>query len=256
MLKRVLLAAVTAAMLAGPAWAGETLDAIRARGVLLVGTTGDYKPFTFREEDGTYRGADIEMAKRLADRLGVKLELVPTVWAKLMDDFTAKKFDIAMGGVTILPARAKVGDFSAVIYVDGKRPVARCPDKDRFTSIEAIDRPDVRVVVNPGASNEQFAREHFPHAKLTIHKDNATVFDEIVANREDVMVTDGIEVDHQAYIHPELCPAKVNAPFTRLEKAYWLQKDPELLALVNQWLAAEKNGGAWDRILEAAQKAP
>jgi cyclohexadienyl dehydratase len=256
MLKRLLMSVAAALALAGPAVAGEALDAIRARGVLRVGTTGDYKPFTFRRADGSYYGADIEMAKRLADRLGVKLELVPTVWAKLADDFKARKFDVAMGGVTILPARTQLGDFSAVTYVDGKRPVARCADKDRFTSIGAIDRPDVRVVVNPGASNEQFARERFPHAKLTVHNDNATVFDEIVADREDVMVTDGIEVDHQALIHPELCAAHVPAPFTRLEKAYWMPRDKELLALVDAWLADEKASGNWDRILEAAQKAP
>ncbi len=255
-MKRWVLAGVGLLATAGSAWAGEALDAIKARGVLRVGTTGDYKPFTFRKPDGSYYGADIEMAKRLADRLGVKLELVPTVWANMMDDFQAHKFDIAMGGVTILPARAKVGDFSTVTYVDGKRPVARCADKERFTSIEAIDQPDVRVIVNPGASNEQFAREHFGHANLTVHKDNATVFDEIVANRADVMVTDGIEADHQAYIHPELCPAHVAQPFTRLEKAYWLPKDAQLLALVDKWLADEKASGDWDRILEVAQKAP
>ena len=164
---------------------------------------------------------------------------MPTVWAKLKDDFTRGKFDIAMGGVTILPARAQKGDFSTVTYVDGKRPIARCADQDRFTSIEAIDQPGVRVVVNPGASNEEFARAHFPHAQLTVHPDNATVFDEIIAGRDDVMVTDGIEVDHQAFIHPELCPTHVAAPFTRLEKAYWLQKDPELLKIVDDWLAEE-----------------
>ncbi len=256
MLKRLLLAGVGLLAWAGSAWAGETLDAIKARGVLRVGTTGDYKPFTFRNPDGSYYGADIEMARRLAERLGVKLEIVPTVWAQMMDDFVARKFDIAMGGVTVLPARAKVGDFSAVTYVDGKRPVARCADKDRFPSLDAIDKPDVRVIVNPGASNEQFAREHFGHAKLRVHQDNATVFDEIVADRADVMVTDGIEADHQAYIHKELCPAHVAAPFTRLEKAYWMPKDPELLAIVNRWLADERASGDWDRILETAQKAP
>lgn len=256
MLKRLLLGTVAVLGLAGPAFAGEALDGIKARGVLRVGTTGDYKPFTFRNEDGSYDGADIEMARRLATRLGVKVEFIPTVWAKMMDDFKARKFDIAMGGVTILPARAAVGDFSTVTYVDGKRPVARCSDKERFTSLEAIDRPDVRVVVNPGASNEQFAHEHFPHAKLTVHRDNATVFDEIVAKRADVMVTDGIEVDHQALLHPELCPADVPAPFTRLEKAYWIPKDPDLLAAVNAWLAEEKSSGAWDRILQTAQKQP
>ena len=243
-------------MASGPALAGETLDAIRARGLLRVGSTGDYKPFTFRNADGSFYGADIEMAGRLAQKLGVKMEVVPTVWAQLMGDFTAQKFDIAMGGVTVLPPRAQKGDFSTVTYVDGKRPVARCADQDRFISVEAIDQPGVRVVVNPGAANEEFARANFKRATLTVHKDNATVFDEIVANRADVMVTDGIEADHQGYIHPELCPTHVPAPFTRLEKAYWMQRDPELLALVNEWFAAEKASGEWDRVLTAAQKAP
>ena len=249
-------AALVLAGLAGPARAGEALDAIRARGVLRVGSTGDYKPFTFRAADGSFYGADIDMAGRLAQTLGVKLEIVPTVWGQIMADFTARKFDIAMGGITVLPARAAKGDFSAVTYIDGKRPVARCADKDRFISVDSIDQPGVRVVVNPGAANEEFARANFKRATLTVHKDNATVFDEIIANRADVMVTDGIEADHQGFIHPELCPTHVPAPFTRLEKAYWMQRDPELLALVNSWFAAEKAAGTWDRTLEAAQKAP
>ncbi len=254
--KGCLLAASAWLALAGSASAGQVLDAIREHGVLRVGTTGDYKPFTFRNPDGSYYGADIDMARRLAARLGVKVEFVPTEWGRMMDDFVAKKFDIAMGGVTILPARAQAGDFSTVTYVDGKRPIARCADKDRYTSIASIDQPAVRVVVNPGASNEDFAHAHFPDAKLTVHQDNATVFDEIIAGRDDVMVTDGIEVDHQSAIHPELCPTHVAAPFTRLEKAYWLQKDPELLKIVDDWLAEEKTSGAWDRTLEAAEKMP
>ena len=253
-----MLARIVAALLliAGTAHAGETLDAIRARGTLRVGSTGDYKPFTFRKPDGTFYGADIEMARRLADRLGVKLEIVPTVWGTLAEQFKAKQFDIAMGGVTVLPPRAAIGDFSAVTYVDGKRPVARCADRDRFTSIDAINQPGVRVIVNPGAANEAFARANFPRAQLTVHNDNATVFDEIAANRADVMVTDGIEADHMGFVNPALCPTKVPAPFTRLEKAYWMQRDPELLALVDAWLKTETADGSWDRILTAAQHQP
>lgn len=148
------------------------------------------------------------------------------------------------------------GAFSNTVYVDGKRPVARCADQDRFTSVEAIDQPGVRVVVNPGGTNQEFARANFKHAALAVHPDNATVFDEILAGRADIMVTDGIEADHQAFVHPELCPTHVAAPFTRLEKAYLLPNDPELIHAVNGWLAAETASGEWARILEAAQNAP
>ena len=253
---KVWLVAALTAGLVGAAYAGEVMDGVRARGILRVGTTGDYKPFSFRNPDGSYVGADIDMARRYAAHLGVEASFVPTVWGRLNQDFAAGKFDIAVGGVTNLPPRAAIAPFSITTYVDGKRPIARCADRDRFVSIDAIDSPNVRVVVNPGASNEDFAHKSFPHATLVVHPDNATVFDEIVAGREDVMVTDGIEVDHQAFLHPELCATRVSAPFTRLEKAFWLQNDPDLVRDVDGWLGQEIKSGAWQRTLDAALKEP
>ena len=151
--------------------------------MLRVGTTGDYKPFTFRNPDGSYTGADMVMAQRLAQKLGVKLEIVPTTWATLLPDFVAGKYDMVMGGVSVLPARAAKGDYSTTVNTDGKRPIARCADKERFTSLAAIDKPDVRVIVNPGASNEVFAKQNFPHAQITVYPDNVTIFDQIVARQ-------------------------------------------------------------------------
>jgi cyclohexadienyl dehydratase len=61
------------------------LDSIIAAGVLKVGSAGDYKPFTFKvPATGSFSGFDIDQAKSLADALGVKLEVVPTSWPKLM----------------------------------------------------------------------------------------------------------------------------------------------------------------------------
>ncbi|MGN6471231.1 MAG: transporter substrate-binding domain-containing protein, partial [Rhizobiaceae bacterium] len=78
------------------------LDAILAAGVLKVGSTGDYKPFTFKDPStGDFSGFDIDQANSLAKALGVKLEIVPTSWPNLMKDFKADKFDMAMGGVSV-----------------------------------------------------------------------------------------------------------------------------------------------------------
>jgi cyclohexadienyl dehydratase len=239
------------------AQAGAVLDHIRASGALRVGTTGDYKPFSFREADGTYGGADIGMAQRLAQKLGVTVVFVPTVWSALAKDYAAARFDMAGGGITKLPARAALGPFARTVYVDGKRPIVRCADRDRYTSLDALNRPDVHIVVNPGASNETFARTKLGAAQLTVHGDNVSVFDEIIAGRADAMVTDGIEVDHQSSVHPGvLCPAKVAEPFTHDEKAYWLEPDTEFLALVNAWLDDEIASGDWQRVFDRARAQP
>jgi cyclohexadienyl dehydratase len=150
-----------------------TLNRIRAAGVLRVGTTGDYTPFSLKRGDGSYEGADIEMAHDLAERLGVRVEFVPSVWVDLLDDFLAGRFDIAMGGVTVNDARAAKAFFSVPTFVDGKRPLCRREDRDRFTSVDAIDRPGVRVIANPGSANEAFARANFTRAEVAIHHDNA-----------------------------------------------------------------------------------
>ena len=229
-----------------------TLRRIRAAGVMRVGTTGDYTPFSLKQPDGSYAGADIDMAHDLAARLGVAIGFVPTVWIDLLDHFLADKFDIAMGGVTVTAARAERAFFSVPTFVDGKRPLARRADRDRFTSLDAIDQPGVRLIANPGSANEAFARANFKRATVIIHHDNASVFDELVAGRADVMITDGLEADHQAQLHPELCAVPVAAPFTRLEKAYMFAQDPAMKAYIDAWLAAAFASGQWERALDRA----
>ena len=77
----------------------DGVEKILKRGVLYVGTTSDYKPFTYIE-NGEHKGYDIEVAKLIAKELGVKVEFVPTTWKTLLDDLQAGKFDVAMGGIT------------------------------------------------------------------------------------------------------------------------------------------------------------
>jgi cyclohexadienyl dehydratase len=233
----------------------SALSRIHAAGVLRVGTTGDYAPFSLKQPDGSYVGADIDMAHDLAERLGVRIIFVPTVWVDLLDHFLADHFDIAMGGVTVTAPRAEKAFFSVPTFVDGKRPLARHKDRERFTSIDAIDRPGVRLIANPGSANEAFARANFRQATVIIHHDNASVFDELVAGRADVMITDGLEADHQAALHPELCACPVAAPFTRLEKAYMFARDAAMKAYIDGWLAAAFASGQWQRALDRALSA-
>ncbi len=235
--------------------AGALEDA-RAAGALKIGTPGDYAPFSLHAPDGTYHGADVMEAERLAQHLGLKIEWVPTSWKTLADDMKAHKFDIAVGGISITPARREFAAFSTVLVSDGKRPVVRCADKDRYTSVAAIDQPGVRVVVNPGGSNEAFAKANLTHATVTVFPDNKTIADEIVAGREDVMVTDGVEVDHDALVHPELCAAAVPAPFTHFENAFMLQPDPALEHAVDEFLDQDKKDGTWSKILSDAERQP
>ena len=178
-----------------------------------------------------------DMAMSLAQSLGVKLEIVKTSWSTLKSDLEANSFDIAMGGITITLDRQKVGLFSNLVFLSGKTPITHCGDEPKYETIAAIDQPSVRVIVNPGGTNERFDRAHLQNATIVQWSDNATIFDALVEGKADLMITDAVETRVQAKLHPGvLCPVHPNAPFDHSELAYWMPRDPIFAAYVNQWL--------------------
>ena len=227
------------------------LDDILARGVLRVGTTGDYKPFSYRPNSSAdFIGLDVELAGQLAKTLGVKLELVPTTWPSLMKDLGEDRFDIAMGGVSISLERQKKAQFSIPYLRDGKTPITRCENKDRFQTLAQIDQSGVRLIVNPGGTNERFARAHIKQASITVYPDNVTIFDQIVAGKADLMITDAIETRLQQKLKPALCALHPEAPFDFSEKAYLLPRDYLWKTFVDQWLHQTIASGAFAPLLK------
>jgi cyclohexadienyl dehydratase len=229
------------------------LNDIVKRGTLRVGMTGDYLPFTSLDKaTSKFRGFDVDMAEALGKALGVKVEYVQTAWPQLMKDFEADHFDIAVGGVSITLDRQKKGFFSTPIMREGKTPIARCADKDKYETLAEIDKPGTRVIVNPGGTNERFARANVKNAEIRVYNDNVTIFDEIAKGDADLMMTDASETRYQQKLHAGvLCAVHPDAPFDLAEKAYWLQRDTVLKAFVDQWLHIAMQDGTFKRIYAA-----
>jgi len=232
-----------------PAQAGR-MDDIAARGVLRVGSTGDYKPFSYRQAGGEFIGMDVELAGELARALGVRLQVVPTSWPTLMADLDADKFDLAVSGVSVTAERQRQALFSVPYLHDGKTPITRCEHVARYQALAQIDRPGVRLIVNPGGTNERFARANAPRAQLTVYPDNVTIFGQIVSGAADLMMTDAIETRLQQRLHPQLCAVHPEAPFDRVDKAILLPRDPALKAYVDRWLQQRLDSGDVPQRLE------
>src|ERR1700761_764859 len=182
--------------------APSRLDDILKRGTLRVGMTGDYLPFTSLDKaTQKFRGFDVDMAEALGKALGVRVEYVKTAWPQLTKDFEADDFDIAMGGISITLDRQKKGMFSSPILREGKTPIARCADKDKYQTIADIDKSGTRIIVNPGGTNERFAKANIRNAEIRVYNDNVTIFDEIAKGNADLMLTDSSETRYQQKLH-------------------------------------------------------
>lgn len=221
------------------------LDAVLAAGTLRVGMPGDYRPFgLYDAQTRIWQGLDVDEAAAMAQALGVRLELVQTSWAALLPDLLAGRFDIGMGGVSVTLARQTRAWFSAPLLRDGKTPITACANVDKFQSLAQIDQPGVRVIVNPGGTNEAFDRAHLHAAAIVVFPDNTRIFEALAAGQADLMITDATEAMLQHRLHPDLCAVHPDQPFDFSEKAYLLPRDAALLQWVDQFLHIQRETGA------------
>ena len=228
------------------------LESIKKRGTLRVGTAGDYQPMSYHDPiTGTYVGFDAELAEDLADSLGVDIEYVETSWPTLMQDTLSRKFDLAICGITITDARKEQALMSEGYLANGKTVLCRAEDADKYTSLEAINHPEVRVMENPGGLNEKFARENLPDATLIIHDANQEIPGLVASGEADVMITEIMEAGFYVGQDSRLAAPLIYEPFTNGQLGVLMPKgSDDLLDYVNRFLKKEKVNGRIDELSE------
>ncbi|SUB83437.1 Cyclohexadienyl dehydratase precursor [Pragia fontium] len=220
----------------------RNMEAIQQSGTLKVGVPGDYAPLAYRNASGALEGYDIDMANALGKHLNLKVDFVITSWPSLSNDLAADKFDVAMGGVTATAKREAEFGLTKPIVANGKIALASCAVAKELPDLEKIDQPKVKVVVNPGGTNQSFVDSHIKQAQVIRVKDN---FDNLQALRDktaDIMVTDLIEGDYYQNKEPNVLCIATEKPFAGTEsyKVYMMKKDnAQLLESINTWLQGE-----------------
>jgi cyclohexadienyl dehydratase len=227
---------VLAALLVG--WVAAAALADPPRVVWRVGTSGDYAPFSVAK-GSSYRGFDIELARRYAADRGLDVVFVRFRWPNLLRDLEAGRFEVAMSGVTIAPLRSATGTFSVPLVETGA--VALIRDPLRFGDLEALDRTHVRISVNAGGHLEAAARAQFPHATLVAIGDNAAVVRALADGEVDAAVTDTAEASSW---EKEVPGVRRIGPFTRDRKAILVAAGAEERAAdLDAWLLEREADG-------------
>lgn len=226
------------------------VEDIQSRGYLLVGTTGDYKPMSYlNKETGTYEGFDAEATALLAQSLGVKVEYVPTTWSTLTADTLAGKFDLAMCGITRTFARQQKMALSDGYLVFGKTILVRKEDAKKFKTLADINKKSVRVMVNPGGTNEKFALANLPDCTLIVHPQNAEIPGLVAEGKADIMITETMEARRYVRDNTKLAAPLIDEPFTKNNFGILMQQGDQIfLNYVNMWMEEMKFNGTFDKL--------
>lgn len=245
-LKSILVASALSALAILPGQAGENLDAIKAAGVIKIGTEGTYAPFTYHDTSNKLVGFDVEIGEEIAKRLGVKPEFVEGKWDGLIAGLDVKRYDVVINQVGITEERKAKFDFSDP-YIASKAAL-----------IVREDNADIKGFANlSGKKAAQSLTSNY--GKIAEQAGAALVgtdgFDQsialVVQGRADATINDSLSFLDFKKKQPN-APVKIVA--TEDEAAYSgvivRKGDPELVAAINQALKDIKADGSYQRIAE------
>ena len=231
-----------------------TVDKIQQRGTVLVGTTGDYRPLSYKEpETGEYWGFCLDVAGEIAKAMNVTVSYVPTSWPTLTTDVMAEPqtFDFAICGITITDARKETMLMSEGYLGNGKTILCRKEDASQYQSLSDIDKPEVRVMVNPGGLNEKFARANLTHANIIVHQKNEEIPGQVAIGNADIMITEITEAPWYVQNDTRLAAPLLDKPFTRGQIGVLMRKGQEdLLDVVNTTISRMKTDGSLRQLHE------
>lgn len=151
------LAAALLLAAALPVHAADLLATVKARGTLKIAMEGTYPPFNYKDAmTGQLQGYDVDVAKLVAAKLGLKPEFVTTEWAGILAGLVSGKYDVIVSQVTIQPKREMVFDFSTPYTYSSPQLIQRRDDKATYASL--ADLKGKKLGVGQGSVFEQQAK--------------------------------------------------------------------------------------------------
>lgn len=211
---------------------------------LVVGTTGDYPPFSeYDKSSNSYFGKDIFLIKKFANANNEDIKFVKTTWKAAEEDLKNKKYEVFVGGTSINIERKKDFLFSTPLIAFQKAAMTQCKNSNKYKSFADIDNPQTLIIENRGGTNEELALKIIKNANLLIVENNTLAMKYLKEGFKnmapDIMITDSTEIDYQHSINPELCKIPVEIDSTKSYKAFMFNKDKqgeELRDKFNKWL--------------------
>lgn len=221
-----------------------TLEQILKRGKLRVGFS-TFVPWAMKDKKGAFIGYEIDVAKRLAEDMGVTPEFIPTKWSGIIPSLLTGKFDIIIGGMGIRPKRNLKVNFSIPYEYSGMSLVANKKLAAGFNSLENFNTPSVTLSARTGSTPVQAAKKFMPKATLRLFDDEAQALQEVLIGRAHAMVASAPFPSQQSLRHAkQLFLPLGKKTFTTEPIGFAVRKgDPDFLNFLNNWIIVTTSEG-------------
>ncbi len=225
---------------AGEAEENDLLGRIKQKGVLEIGTEGNWSPWTYHDESDKLVGFDVEIGQAIADYIGVEAHFNETDWDAILAGVDSGRFDTACNGVGYTEERAKKYDFSdAYAYTDTVLVVAA--DNESIKSAEDLSG---KTTANTISSNYATIAESYG-ATVTGVNTLLDTIEMVTQGRVDATLNAAVSINDYLREHPD-APIKVVCTVTREKVVYPAKKGEDsdrFVEAVNACIAEMKKSG-------------
>ncbi|MBS7527860.1 transporter substrate-binding domain-containing protein [Fusibacter paucivorans] len=255
-MKKFVILLLTFVMLFSMTACGAKEEAAPEKTKLVLGTSADYPPFEFivldDNGDQEYAGIDVSFAKKIADDMGLELEIVNMSFDNLMASLQKGEIDMVIAAIEASEERAEVADFSDPYYTDlPPMVVTKAENVGDYTSLESFDGKTVGAQM--GTTKADIVSNDMMGANLVTMSTVTDLVNNVVYDKCDAIVLDGAVAQQYAENDDNLAIAEVS-----LGEAYpycvAVQKnDPlGLLESINTTVAAVTTDGSMDTWIQEA----
>lgn len=247
----VVIAGVLAVGITASASAQSVIEDIQARGKLIVGLS-TFVPWAMRDKKGDLIGFEIDVARKLAEDMGVDVEFVPTAFDGIIPALLAKKFDVIITGMVHKPQRNLTVNFSApyAYLTVGMAANKAKAEEDGLKTMEDWNSSDVTLTIKRGTAPGETAARLFPKAKVRQFDDDAQALQDVLNGNAHAFLTSEPKPAYYVIDNADVLyhPFGVG-PFDPSASAFAVRKgDPDALNFFNNWIQY-RNLDGW---LEAA----
>lgn len=228
--------ALAVSMMGGAAHADNTIDQIRARGVLKIpGILNEDPYFNKDPRTGEWRGFAIEMGRDIAKTLGVKLEVVESSWANSILDVQSGKVDMALG-ITATPVRAMSVSFSSPTYFNSFVIISAKKELEGLNWAQLND-PKYTFAVDLGSSQDLITQQYLPKANVLRFKTRDEAIVAVSTGKADGLVNTMLNGLVMTKKVPALGSVKVPTPVLSTPSVIAMNQnaDPNFKAFVSAW---------------------
>lgn len=228
---------------------GALLKQIKERGRLVVGTASGYPPYEFVDTsagDKKVVGIDMAFARKIADKLGVKLEVQDMNFQALLASLAGGKVDVAIAGINATDERRKTMDFSAEYLPIGQMAIIRKTDAAKYKTLDDLSGKSIGV--QKSTTQEEVARQDIKNANIVALSHVPEVILELKQGKLDAVIAEGI-VGKQYLVYNEdlqfsevVFPDSVKASSVALPKG-----NDDLKQIINEVIKENTDNGNFEK---------